>query len=99
MKPYQKGPGLKPLILGSSIALLFPLAAAYRGMLGSDSPWTIVALALQVIPVLNLLRLVMRTSLSIRHDRSQTRWSWLMTLACAASAYWWIPRFSGLPLH
>lgn len=98
MKPYQKGPGLRPLLLGNMVALLLPLTFWMSGRLSTYSPWTYLCLALQVLPLANLLRLLMRLTLGVKANRQQAWVGIVLSLACLGSALWWVPRYAGIAL-
>jgi len=99
MRPFQRETGLRPMLVGNAIALLFPLVGVLNGHLQAGSLWSYASLALLVVPVLNLLRLLMRATLGVKAYRRQALWATLLGLACLGSAFWWVPRFAGILLH
>lgn len=99
MRPYQKGPGLRPVLIGNLLALVVPWVCWGNGLLQPGQAATYASLALQVIPLFNLLRLIMRTSMGIRAHQGQLVLAWLLCFGCIASALWWIPRYTGIYLQ
>jgi hypothetical protein len=96
VKPYQKGPGLRPMLLGNTLALALPWLSWLNGHLQPGTFWTFASLAVQVIPAFNFLRLLMRATLRVKSERGQLLAAWLLFFACLGSALWWVPRYAGI---
>lgn len=98
MKPYQKNASVSTMLVSNSIALGFPLLGLYNGQLQPHSLWAYISLGLQILPLTNVMRLLMRATLHIRSNTPLLLGAWLLSLGSLGAALWWIPRYAGVAL-